>query len=99
MFPRQLLCHHFWSIQQRLSFQQIYLKKRLEYNRKLFRQVQFLLDSVAKDPHYKEWKFILAQLGSGHHPSVEQIIEVRDIFSRGPLFLESLSQSHLVTEL
>lgn len=46
MFPRTLLSHHFWSLQQRSEFSMIEHKEKLTYFRPVFRSLQAQLRSV-----------------------------------------------------
>lgn len=97
MYPRHLLTSHFWNLQQRIEFQELYLKDRTAYNRKLFRKLQENLGATQRLPYHKEFNYVLGLLGSGTHPSAEEILAVRDIFDAAPYDLNSLSSSHLVS--
>lgn len=98
MFPRQLLSSHFWSIQQRFEFYVNILEQRLRYNLRVFRFLQAKLSTIKEQKDYDRLKHILGLLGSGLHPSPEEIIAVRDIFEKAPYDLYSMPRSHLVTE-
>lgn len=97
MYPRILLTSHFWSIQQKVEFAQIDLRNRLVYNRRVFRCMQSKLDVLKKndDPSYKKLRYILGLLGSGLHPTSEEILDVKEVFQRPPFHLNSLASSHL----
>ena len=96
MYPRTFLTSHFWSLQQRVEFQELYLKERTSYNKKIFRKLQEKLDSTKLSPYHKEFNYVLGLLGSGLHPSSSEIIEIKDIFLYRPYKIDSLSSSHLV---
>lgn len=100
MYPRTLLTSHFWSAQQKLDFVQIDLRNRLLYNRRVFRCMQSKLDALKKthDPAYEKFAYMLGLLGSGLHPTSEEILDVKEVFQRPPFHLNSLSSSHLVRE-
>lgn len=97
MYPRTFLTPHFWSIQQKVDFAQLDLKQRLQYNRRVFRCMQAKLDVLRKtnDPLCEKFGNILGLLGSGLHPTSEEILNIKDLFSRSPLHLDSLSGVHL----
>lgn len=97
MYPRIFLTSHFWSIQQKSEFNQYYLKQRLQNNIKVFRCIQAKLELVKDDHlHYPKWKHILGLLGSGLHPTTDEIIFIKDIFIKPPYNIDSLTQRHLV---
>ncbi|XP_053687695.1 LETM1 domain-containing protein 1 [Sabethes cyaneus] len=97
MYPRTFLTAHFWSIQQKGDFAQQDLRQRLQYNRKVFRCLQAKLDILKKtqDPQYEKFSYILGLLGSGLHPTSDEILDVKDLFTRAPLHLSRLSSVHL----
>lgn len=97
MYPRTLLTSHFWSIQQKADFAQQDLKQRLLYNRRVFRCMQAKLQILKhmKDPQYEKFSYILGLLGSGLHPTYEEILGVKDLFARPPFHLRHLSSVHL----
>ncbi|KAL7046777.1 hypothetical protein ACKWTF_002709 [Chironomus riparius] len=95
MYPRTFLTSHFWNLQQRVEFQELYLKDRTHYNRKIFRKLQERLDSTKLSRCHKEFNYVLGLLGSGLHPSSSEIIEIKDIFLHRPFHIDSLSSSHL----
>lgn len=95
-FPRQLLCSHFWTIQQKSVFQIYYLRKRLIHQRPTFRCLQAELDSIKKNPLHEEWREVLGCIGSGVQPKTEQIIHCKSLFSKKPYTIENLHGHHLV---
>jgi hypothetical protein len=97
MYPRTLLTSHFWSLQQRVEFQELYIKERTAKNRKIFRKLQLSLDATERSPYHKEFNYVLGLLGSGLHPSADDIIGIKDIFKHAPYKLDSLGSAHLVS--
>lgn len=97
MYPRHFLTSHFWSIQQRAEFQEIFLRQRLRYNRKVFRCLQEQLEFLKKKHKHNKWNYILGLLGSGLHPTADEILLVKDIFTEYPYHLNSLSSKHVVS--
>ncbi|CAG9788983.1 unnamed protein product [Diatraea saccharalis] len=93
--PKSLLCSHFWSIQQRIEFSQQDLTEKLKHNKPVFRALQAKLDQIPDSYMKQEWKRILALLGSGVHPSPEDILECKELFVDGPYNLNCLSYNHL----
>ncbi|CAD7002752.1 unnamed protein product [Ceratitis capitata] len=94
-FPQQCLCSHFWTLQQRAEFQQAALKKRLKNNKPVLRILQSKLKNAKKHENHEELQQVLGMLGSGFHPNVELLLNVKDIFSEPPYDLYSLSGKHL----
>jgi LETM1-like protein len=92
MYPRHLLTSHFWSLQQRVEFQELFLKERTLYNKRIFRKLQENLDATNQKLNY-----VLGLLGSGTHPTSDEILSVQDVFTDAPYRINSLSSSHLVS--
>lgn len=97
MYPRLFLTSHFWTPEQRIEFSQIHLKQRLLYNKSVFRCLQARLSYLKDEADREKMDHIFALLGSGCHPSLEQILSTKDIFSKPPYSLDSLSNRHLVS--
>lgn len=96
-FPRVFLTHHFWNSQQKLEFQQYYINYRLSHNKPVFRFLQSKLEEVKDDPQSVLLDNMFGLIGSGFHPTVESILEVKDIFSKPPFEYGSLSMKHIVS--
>ncbi|KAG5882916.1 hypothetical protein JTB14_023378 [Gonioctena quinquepunctata] len=96
MFPRTLLCSHFWSPEQKSKFSLLNLRDRLGHNRPVFRHLQSQLDYL--EPHclYDTWNCILGMLGSGTQPCVDDIVRCKDLFKAEPYHLFYLSRRHVV---
>lgn len=95
MYPRHLLTSHFWSIQQKNEFQELFLKERTSHNRKILRVLQSKLDATRLSSCHKKWNYVLGLLGSGTHPTAEEILSVQEIFNESPYNIETLTSSHL----
>ncbi|KAH8239891.1 hypothetical protein KR032_009066 [Drosophila birchii] len=96
-YPRTFLTAHFWTPQQRCNFQKFYIKRRLCYNKAVFRCLQAKLKATAKHPKHSAFADILGLLGSGTHPTPEMLIDVRDIFADGPYSLLGMPRKHVRT--
>lgn len=96
MYPRKLLTHHFWTIQQRSEYAVINLRDRLLYNRNVFRFLQSKLSQIKNDPNYEQWREALGKIGSGVHPTADEIIAVKGLFAEPPYSTRALSYSHIV---
>ncbi|XP_065574834.1 LETM1 domain-containing protein 1-like [Artemia franciscana] len=94
MFPRQLLCSHFWSLQQRIDFAVQLQRKRLLHYKPLFRCLQARVDSISDKDLRSNFQNILYKLGSGMHPTTNEIISVKPLFSDRPFHLNLLWPSH-----
>ncbi|XP_052746470.1 LETM1 domain-containing protein 1 [Bicyclus anynana] len=95
MKPRKLLCSHFWSIQQRAEFSIEDLTDRLRNNKPVFRALQAKSDNIAPGETKERWTRILGLLGSGVHPSAQAILACKELFSKEPYSLASLSRAHM----
>lgn len=97
MYPRMCLTSHFWTLQQQTEFKQIYLKQRLTYNKAVFRCVQAKLE-LLKDTEDKErMAHIFGLLGSGTHPTVDEILDTLHIWTKPPYRLQALGNRHRVS--
>ncbi|XP_017096105.2 LETM1 domain-containing protein 1 isoform X1 [Drosophila bipectinata] len=94
-YPRTFLTSHFWTPQQRSEFQIYYMKRRLCYNKPVFRCLQAKLKATAAHPKHAQFADILGQLGSGTHPTPEMLIDVKDIFVDGPYSLLGMPRKHV----
>lgn len=99
MYPRYFLTHHFWTLQQRSEFAVMNLRDRLSHNLPVFRALQSKLSSLKNDRHYDQWDEILGKLGSGVHPTANEIISVKDLFSEAPYKTTSLNYTHIVSAI
>lgn len=97
MFPRSFLTSHFWTLQQRAEFKEFYFHERLTYNKPVLRCLQAKLKSTKTHPKYEQFRNVLGQLGSGTHPTVEQILDIKDIFAEAPFNIISLPGKHIVS--
>lgn len=97
MFPRHFLCSHFWSIQQKFDFYIDLLRRRLRYNLPVFRFMQSKLNNLKENPElFDKFKNMLGRLGSGLHPTSQDILSIKEIFTKSPFSLESMPSNHLV---
>ena len=99
MYPRLLLSPHFWSIQQKSEFHLIELRHRLSCNRKVFRIMQSKLNELKRrdDADHEQFSHILGLLGSGVHPTAEELLQVQNVFKERPYHIDWLSGRHLVS--
>ncbi|CAB3389104.1 Hypothetical predicted protein [Cloeon dipterum] len=86
MFPRHLLSRHFWSLQQRVDFAAIALRKRLYNQRPILRCLQVRLGDLEEGKLRDQWANILGLLGSGAHPNLQQIQQVSGLFAETQAF-------------
>jgi len=98
-FPKQLLSSHFWTLEQRQTFQTMHHKKRLYHFRPVFRCIQSRLPFVTSEDNLREkCGLVFAALGSGTHPSVDHILDMKPVFRDKPYGMQYLKSKHL-TEL
>lgn len=98
LFPRHLLTHHFWNLQQKSEFTVLELKERLLHNKPVFRHLQEQLKSLKNHKLCEPWRKILGMLGSGVQPSVEEILECQELFASAPYSIPCLRRSHVVSK-
>lgn len=99
LYPRTFLTSHFWTEKQKNEFRIAFMRDRLIYNKPVFRLLQARIDLVKNSDdmrnEYEKMKAILGHLGSGTHPSPEEILNIKVLFTKTPYNLESLSARHL----
>ncbi|XP_041987524.1 LETM1 domain-containing protein 1 [Aricia agestis] len=93
--PRKLLCSHFWSIQQRLEFSTLDLQERLRHNRPVFRSLQKKMESLPDSEVKRKWQRVIALLGSGVHPTPKEVLDCKELFTKEPFSLNSLTYNHM----
>lgn len=98
MFPRHLLCSHFWTLKQKSEFSLVYLKKRLNHNRPVFRHLQSQLDFLKPHCLHDQWATVLGKIGSGTNPCVKEILQCKELFTTEPYHLFYLSRNHVVSK-
>ncbi|XP_076765761.1 LETM1 domain-containing protein 1 [Xylocopa sonorina] len=94
-FPRQLLTSHYWTLQQKLDFMLLDHKRRLKHNRPLFRCMQAELRNIKNHMLHIKWSGIIACLGSGTHPNMNDILACSELFAGQPFSLNSLKRKHI----
>lgn len=93
--PRKLLCSHFWSIQQKVEFTTQDLVERLRCNKPVLRALQAKVHSIPNSETKYTWKKVIALLGSGVHPKIEDILACKELFASEPYQLTSLTYAHM----
>ncbi|XP_055706750.1 LETM1 domain-containing protein 1 [Phlebotomus papatasi] len=98
MYPRYFLTSHFWNIRQKSEFQQLFLKERIVHNRRIFRYLQAKLETLRPEAEdFSRLANILGLLGSGLHPTAQEILAAKPIFGKAPYQMSSLSSGHVAT--
>ncbi|KAG1651196.1 LETM1 domain-containing protein 1 [Nymphon striatum] len=98
MFPKLLLCQHFWSIEEKLKFSYTDHKKQILHYKSVLDIVQekaLQIENVSLQPILLK---ILYKLKSGTHPGVDEVLSIKKLFDEPPFSLASMSSRHL-TEL
>lgn len=72
------------------------MKRRLQCNKPVLRCLQAKLKSLECHHKYEEFRTVLGQLGSGTHPTAEDLIAIKDIFAEGPYSLLGMTRKHVV---
>lgn len=63
---------------------------------RVFRFLQSKLSQVKNDANYEQWRHVLGLIGSGTHPTAEEVISVQKLFADVPYKTSSLSYMHIV---
>lgn len=92
LFPKQLLTWHFWSLEQRVDFSVATQRKKVSNYLPVFRYMQAI---VPEGEEGQKLLRIFHKLGSGTHPTVEDILDAKQYFMDKPLALSKLSRKHL----
>ncbi|XP_069674389.1 LETM1 domain-containing protein 1 isoform X2 [Periplaneta americana] len=95
LFPRHLLCHHFWTLQQRMEFAMETQRKKLYNYKPVFRCLQAQLDTLQGRAEHNNWGYVLGLLGSGVHPKPEDIVKSIHLFRGDPYHLAYLYPGHV----
>lgn len=75
------------------------LQDRLRYNRPVFRALQARLDAIPDTAVKRQWGKVIAILGSGAHPSANDVITCKPLFEEAPYSIGTLTYTHLVSLL
>ena len=101
MFPKRLLSSHYWD--DELKTEVIYetVQRRHKYYRSAFRNLQRGLEAHKGKPLYQSCLVVLRKLAvEGRHPSEQEILDLRPLFSKGGVFsltnVNSLHVRHLM---
>lgn len=95
VFPKNLLSVHFWSIQQKVEFSLQDHKQKLHNYRPVFRHLQSKVSTISDATLQNKCAQIFFKLGSGTHPTVFEILEVKEVFCKEPYSLRHLPFSHI----
>lgn len=95
-FPHIILTSHYWSIQDKLNFMLKEHKQRLKHNKPVFRCMQKEVINIHEPRLQTEFSKIIAHIGSGTHPKVEEILDCKILFEGGPYSLKTLKRKHVV---
>ncbi|GAB0086560.1 LETM1 domain-containing protein [Sergentomyia squamirostris] len=96
MYPRHFLTSHFWDIRQKSEFHQLYLKEKIIHNRRIFRYMQSKLEVLRPiEEDFNKLSYILGLLGSGLHPTAQEILATKHIFGQNPYQMSSLTSGHV----
>lgn len=95
-FPRNLLSSHFWSLQQRTQFAVLEQKHKLKYYKPVFRCLQAKLHLLKENPLYPYWTSCVALLGSGLHPTPENVAQCVHLFGHKQLYnIDKIGSNHV----
>ncbi|XP_018019189.1 uncharacterized protein LOC108675672 [Hyalella azteca] len=93
-FPRQLLCRHFWDLQQSHDFAMRDLRRRVQHARPVFRCLQASVEGVEPLGQRVRMQSVCHLLGSGRHPRQEQVLQLQQLFSDAPYSLRKMKHHH-----
>jgi hypothetical protein len=93
--PRTFLCHHFWSLEQKVDFALEDHSKNLRSYRPVFRHLQNKVTAIEDFRLREDCDKLFGKIGSGHHATVEEVLSVRRAFEGKPFGIEHLTSRHL----
>ncbi|KAI0219858.1 hypothetical protein LSAT2_028626 [Lamellibrachia satsuma] len=96
LFPRQLLCRHFWTPEQRIDFALFYLKRRLYYYPSILHYMERHTSTIKDLGKRKVFEDILLKLERGAAPSVDELLDSKDLFVGQPFGLDYLTKVHKI---
>ncbi|ELU14134.1 hypothetical protein CAPTEDRAFT_203488 [Capitella teleta] len=93
MFPRQLLCRHFWTEQQRTEFASQDLRRCLPHHPQILSFLRFH-SAFIYDPGLQQafLQNVISPIMKGQQPDVQAILDVKDVFVNSPFGLDQLWQ-------
>lgn len=98
-FPKYFLSSHFYSIEQKVDFSLTDLTKRLHHSKPVFRYLQERIEeieSTENNPNMRgKCQEVFDLLGSGFHPTMDQILSIKHVFEMKPFGLRYLKGGHL----
>lgn len=95
LFPRRCLSSQFWTLQQKVDFAVVYQKKKLLFYRPVFRNLQARVQIIEDLDLRDKCQNIFYKLGSGVHPTTDEILNVKSLFINKPYGVFNISATHL----
>ena len=97
-FPRYLLSSHYWTPEQRTTFMWEDHVSRMRYYTAVYHRLLEKHSLIYLYEHRMLFHQIFRLLGSGHHPSVAQLVHLKSYFSSSSSLygLPNLTSNHLV---
>ena len=96
-FPHLILTSHYWSIEDKLNFMLKKHKRRLAHNRPLLRCVQNEVKTIEDTELQKALNNVIAPINSGTHPTINDIVKCKKLFSGSPYSLNCIRRKHVVS--
>lgn len=98
-FPRTFLCHHYYNLEQKIDYELQDHTKRLSYYKPTLRHLQYDLYKLKDPTLHGNFEKVLTKLGSGVHPSPDEILDIKTAFIDYPFGLRELRYTHLVCSM
>ncbi len=98
LYPHKLLCHQFWTIEQKLKFGELDHLKKLELHHPLISQLLQHADTHLGEDESKTKNELIdfVQHMSTKAFAVDDLVHLNGIFRRKEFGLETFSAEHLV---
>lgn len=94
-FPKTFFTHHLWNAEQKVEFEQHFLKPRLGEYHHILDAFEKQVEKYCEGELKTKLSFILNKVSHSGYPSVEELLEVKSQFETFPLSLDSLPTFYL----
>ncbi|CAD5115706.1 DgyrCDS4651 [Dimorphilus gyrociliatus] len=95
-FPRQLLCKHFWTEEQREKFGLYYFNHRIKHYPNIMHYMEQHSKDIKKEDLKLKFNNLLQQIQGGKNGTIEDLLAIERLFVNRPFALGFLSKVHRI---
>jgi hypothetical protein len=102
LYPQRLLCHQFWTIDQKLKFGEAAYLKKIELYHPILNELLLHADRCLTDRDNKAKNELIDLINKWIHREqikIEDVLDLNDIFNKKEFNLSNLSNDHIVSDL